>query len=151
MNRVIVPIVSLVTIGTLISGNLYWSNNLQATAQQAKQALNKDASNTFHVNANANITSVTNKDYYTLKQEEKIEQQIASSKQENKPKQQATSSKQDEEQDKEPVSFNQVKKLDKEPAYSKQIEKLNKEPVALLNQAKKLNKKPTSPEQDKED
>ena len=45
MKRIIVPIVGLITIGTLIGGNLYWKNNVNETVQAAKQALTEEESN----------------------------------------------------------------------------------------------------------
>jgi len=45
MKRVTIPIVGLITIGTLIGGNLYWKHNVNETAQAAKQALTNKESN----------------------------------------------------------------------------------------------------------
>ncbi|AZV45315.1 hypothetical protein BAOM_4737 [Peribacillus asahii] len=45
MKRIIVPIVGLITIGTLIGGNFYWKHNVNETVQAAKQALTETESN----------------------------------------------------------------------------------------------------------
>ncbi len=45
MKRIILAVVCILAVGTLIGGNIYWNQKVDATSQKAKQSLNKGQSN----------------------------------------------------------------------------------------------------------